>query len=1181
MTWKARLQAIDARGDAFIERVWARCKRFRLDQAAKSKAYLTHCGKTLTPMQSFVKTSIGVVFELLTIALGLMFLWLNAIFFFVKAERVDLSIFKPNAALWFSDTFAGQSADLTSLRVERKRGSDRLSVIAEDIRINDVDGAEILAVPFMATEFDLQALAFGNVVMKKAVIEGGAVTVLRKADGSVTAGLGRPDTVGRFGPVMGESQTELPEDAAQEAVLKSSRFVRWRDIEAIQVKSGEASLIDQRDGLNLTLTGLDLDYVLDDQLITAHARSSIVSENALTPFEFNFQGLSDFSSLEIDLKLVEFFPAELTPKRGRLAHLSRLDAPVTLTGKIKASGALIDDIDLSVDIGSGQYNDGVKSTVFNEARLRTEYDVETQSLALSNMYLQSDRLRFSGEGVLSNIGNLQSGFGKSDMGVMLDFSDVFLSGGEVYESDFEPKSVRYRGKYNKRNRHFTFTDFDLDFDGYEINLAGELILNDNEVPIELLKVEGTATGNITPPTVLKFWPTHRAIGARRFIQERVHAAQFKDVTLQTHITPERIIPDDRTLSGYVLHNDALRATFTVVDADVQIVPTMGSLKQANGRAVILGNKFDLAVDQASIADTIIASNGTVRIPIMAPKGNLLFADFDAAGPLPEILTYLSAPPVSLAQKSNIVPSAFTGDANARISMQLPLLDALPKGALKFSASGQARNAGAPYGIGKHKVQGATLEFSVDNDGLEISGPVNIGPWQARAQLNERFDQGQTPLALNLAGKVTLDQLNRFGFGVRRFFGGEMDLTISALGEGISVKTFNVAADLTRSNLFFDDVWSKPEGSPGTLTGAVTLLDGGGYDLTGIDFAAQGLDIEGDIRLAQDFKLQSLFLPTFNIDKLITGGAAIKSQGNDDLIMAINGSYLNLSPWTKQALSPQSAGITLPLNVSAEIDQLVLRDNFSLTEAKFDYENDGTGINEGRLIGQYENEPFSALLSRLEGEQGRSIAISIPNAGVAMRNFYGLKNIQGGQLSINGTLPPPGMAGGVTGLAVVSNFKLVEAPVFARLLSLASLQGLGEILSGDGMNFSRFEAPFEFENGLLSFKDANASGSAVGMTGTGFIDFTGQTADIEGVLVPAYAVNSLLGGVPLLGDIVVGRKGEGIFALSYTVKGPFAKTQISVNPLSALTPGFLRQIFQPRSQDPLETESSTEDGAENP
>jgi len=73
-------------------------------------------------------------------------------------------------------------------------------------------------------------------------------------------------------------------------------------------------------------------------------------------------------------------------------------------------------------------------------------------------------------------------------------------------------------------------------------------------------------------------------------------------------------------------------------------------------------------------------------------------------------------------------------------------------------------------------------------------------------------------------------------------------------------------------------------------------------------------------------------------------------------------------------------------------------------------------------------------------------------------------------------------------------------------------------------------------------------------------------DMDGILVPAYSTNSLLGDVPVIGDIFVGKKGEGIFALNYLVKGSFQKTQISVNPLSALTPGFLRGIFKKERED---------------
>ena len=108
------------------------------------------------------------------------------------------------------------------------------------------------------------------------------------------------------------------------------------------------------------------------------------------------------------------------------------------------------------------------------------------------------------------------------------------------------------------------------------------------------------------------------------------------------------------------------------------------------------------------------------------------------------------------------------------------------------------------------------------------------------------------------------------------------------------------------------------------------------------------------------------------------------------------------------------------------------------------------------------------------------------------------------------------------------------------------------------------------------------GSSLGLTANGDIDFSDQSMTLNGVLVPSYTLNSLLGDIPLLGDIIVGKKGEGIFALSYEVNGPFDKTQISVNPLSALTPGFLRRIFDPVPQnDPPKDESNLPEAPEQP
>ena len=63
-------------------------------------------------------------------------------------------------------------------------------------------------------------------------------------------------------------------------------------------------------------------------------------------------------------------------------------------------------------------------------------------------------------------------------------------------------------------------------------------------------------------------------------------------------------------------------------------------------------------------------------------------------------------------------------------------------------------------------------------------------------------------------------------------------------------------------------------------------------------------------------------------------------------------------------------------------------------------------------------------------------------------------------------------------------------------------------------------------------------------------------------MPAYALNSILGNIPLIGSWLLGGEGQGIFAANYRATGSTADPRVSVNPLSALTPGFLRRLFQP-------------------
>lgn len=137
----------------------------------------------------------------------------------------------------------------------------------------------------------------------------------------------------------------------------------------------------------------------------------------------------------------------------------------------------------------------------------------------------------------------------------------------------------------------------------------------------------------------------------------------------------------------------------------------------------------------------------------------------------------------------------------------------------------------------------------------------------------------------------------------------------------------------------------------------------------------------------------------------------------------------------------------------------------------------------------------------------------------------------------------------------------NAPFLTQILSLASLRGLADTLSGEGVLFSRIDIPLKIADGRYVVTGAKAQGPALGLTTSGYVESKTGGIEFDGVLVPSFGLNSALGQIPIIGDLVVGRDGEGVFSLTYSVNGTLEKANVSVNPLSALAPGVIRRIFE--------------------
>jgi len=142
-----------------------------------------------------------------------------------------------------------------------------------------------------------------------------------------------------------------------------------------------------------------------------------------------------------------------------------------------------------------------------------------------------------------------------------------------------------------------------------------------------------------------------------------------------------------------------------------------------------------------------------------------------------------------------------------------------------------------------------------------------------------------------------------------------------------------------------------------------------------------------------------------------------------------------------------------------------------------------------------------------------------------------------------------------------DFKLNEVPALTKLLTLASLQGIADLLSGEGIRFNEFEMKSSKEKGEMKIEEIYSIGPSISILMDGYVQ-KDELISLRGTLVPATTINKVIGSIPILGDILVGKKvGEGVFGVSFKIKGYPGDLKTSVNPIKTLTPRFITRTLE--------------------
>ena len=248
-----------------------------------------------------------------------------------------------------------------------------------------------------------------------------------------------------------------------------------------------------------------------------------------------------------------------------------------------------------------------------------------------------------------------------------------------------------------------------------------------------------------------------------------------------------------------------------------------------------------------------------------------------------------------------------------------------------------------------------------------------------------------------------------------------------------------------------------------------------------------------------------------------------------------------------------------LNIKGNIQRILIDDQITLSNFR------GETSYDGEKFGATEAEVFLENSEKVQfridkREKNRVLSIYSANAGAALRALDITDDLIGGTLMVKANFHDNEEHRPLVGNLIINEFHIINAPILAKLLTIATLTGALELLGGQGLPFDQLHAPFIYRDGKITLNKARASSFSLGLTLDGDINRNDGTADLKGTIIPAYVLNSFVGHVPVIGDILTGGDGQGVFAATYHAQGPLDDVTISVNPLTALAPGILRDLF---------------------
>ena len=1083
---------------------------------------------------------------------------------------IDLSFARAQIASELSRLAGGRNVTLDSLRLEWSPDRRRVEASAVGVSVSEAGGGPPLTSDRIGVDLDTLALLSGDVRVTGVALSGGAFTVQRSAAGCFSATIGPPPEDWAPSPDIEAPSTQACDritpaeimDALRRGLAEAERT----GLEAIEVADATVTVLDVTSGERLTVSPVSLTLSIEEDaaLLRAEGFTGAGEEGAQARYEVNAVTPRNGDGVTVEM-LADAAPVSLIAAlAGRQGWAAT--GPARLRADLDARGAPR-IVEASIDWTGIVHPAAPMDTLLQSVAGDMVFDLRDGVLDLTELVLVSTRGRAEGDLRLQNVAGL-SDPGVGAVGVAVDLT---LDGADltpVFETVWPDIALRAQGDWRPDEGRLFLGDLSVDV--ARLSAEGSASLTwaglDFARPPRVV-VDVTAGGFTDPATVFRFWPPNLGGDARTWVRNALARGTLR---------PRRFRMDAprEAFEAGQLQADMLNLRFDFEDASVRFLSDLPPVSEGQGQAILSGNGFRLDVDRAVFSGWSIQS-GELDIPYFEPDGALLSLRLDGFGPVGAMLRTLDRSRLAIGREHGVPVEEIEGDASAVFRLTRPIGAGVSDDAIAFEAVGQAQNGAYPRVVAGLNLTDVATSFRVTRETLTLDGAGVIERTPVEFAWRQVFDDVDS-IALDASLPVNPDLLNRFGFPARQLFRGDAPGRIEARAyKDGDFRRITTDIDLTPVivDLFQLD-YEKPAGAPGRMRAVLTEGEGGAAELAlsaeSDDATADAVVIFGEERRLDRIRLNAIRIP----DSIDGAGEVVFTP---DLVETrLTGAFADLTRYVSPVIAAAQTGLTgqtsgaagppTPrLSMTGDVDRLRLREGLEYRDARFDFLAGPEGPERLSFTGRSEAGARIDTALAASDEGGLTLNLTTEDASALMQVLFDTDIIDEGAARIEGVIGHPELGARLRVRA--SDLRVREAPLLAQVLSLGSLRGLADTLSGEGIYFSDADATLSFRGATLQVEDASFSGPAMGVTLTGAYGFTGDTLDFEGVLVPSFGVNSALGAIPLIGDLFVSRQGEGVVGLTYSIRGDLSRATVAVNPLSALTPGVLRRLFQGRQPPP--------------